>query len=119
MQFSDGRARYDGLLVKLERRWAKRYEFRIAYALSRRLWTSDTARSEDEIDLEELVHRISSQSSVPVSGCGDDSAGAVLAQMIGMKNITLQQKRPAPIKGWANALHCHSHALSTSEKLSN
>jgi hypothetical protein len=37
MQFSDGRARYDGLLAKLERRWAKRYEFRIAYALSRSL----------------------------------------------------------------------------------
>jgi hypothetical protein len=31
------RARYDGLLVNLERRWDKRYEFRIAYAVSRSL----------------------------------------------------------------------------------
>ncbi|MDK9717612.1 MAG: histidine kinase [Trichlorobacter sp.] len=37
-----------------------------AYALSRRLWTSDRNGSEGVIDLEQLVRQVSSQSSVPI-----------------------------------------------------
>lgn len=34
VQFSAGRSRYQGLLLKVDRRWASRYQFSLAYALA-------------------------------------------------------------------------------------
>jgi hypothetical protein len=34
VQFSAGRSRYQGLLLKVDRRWARRYQFSLAYALA-------------------------------------------------------------------------------------